>query len=297
LPRCCLSIIVVNYKTESHLAECIRSLEPIRCSLPCQLIVVDSSASECRLPLPESVSRGVEIVESPNRGYGAACNLGLQRAQGSYLLFLNADARYSGGSVVEFLNWLDASPDVALVGPRVLNLDGTRQLSCRSFPSWSTALCHRYSLLSRLAPDNALSRSYLRSDLDGLPAEVDWASGCCLFARAQALRQVSGFDEGYFLYFEDVDLAYRLNQRGWKCMYYPGISFTHSIGASRALLPDQAAKAKYASAARYFSKNVVRRTAFTGAISALAALGGQLSAVANRARTALVRLSSRVTSR
>ena len=95
-------------------------------------------------------------------------------------------------------------------------------------------------------------------NLNGVVTKVDWASGCCLLARKKAFAAVGGFDEGYFLFFEDVDLAHRAKQTGGQCLYYPTVTFTHAIGSSRAHLPDQGIRAKHLSAQRYFTKNVIR---------------------------------------
>jgi GT2 family glycosyltransferase len=198
------------------------------------------------------------IAHEHNLGYAAACNHGLSEARGRYVFFLNADTKYDSGSAAELLRWLDQNPSVALLGPRVLNLDGSRQFSCRGFPGWTTTLCHRHSLLARVFPNNPLTAQHLRTDLDTRPAEVDWASGCCLLARKSVLREIGGFDDGYFLFFEDVDLAYRLKARNWKCVYYPALTFYHAIGVSRAHLADQGSRLKYVSAARYFSKHLIR---------------------------------------
>jgi GT2 family glycosyltransferase len=159
------------------------------------------------------------------------------------------------------LDWMDRNPAAGLMGPRILNSDGTRQFSARSFPNWTVAFAHRHSILARVAPSNPFTSQYLRMNLNGVVTEVDWASGCCLLVRKNAFEALGGFDDGYFLFFEDVDLAHRANQMGWRCLYYPTVSFTHAIGSSRAFLPDQGIRAKHASAQRYFTKNVIRNPA------------------------------------
>lgn len=254
-----LSFVLVNYKVGKQLAECVQSLQAVASDLACEMIVVDNSPPEASFLLADAGIRNLRVISNAqNWGYAAACNLGARAARAPYLWFLNPDVRYAGGSVPRLVQWLDRHSSVALAGPRVLNPDGTRQFSCRSFPTWTTAFAHRYSLLTRVFPSNPFSQTYLQMNLDGKPTAVDWASGCCLLVRKTVFEDVGGFDEGYFLFFEDVDLAHRVKGRGGQCIYYPKVEFTHTIGSSRAYLPDQGSHAKHSSAERYFTKNVIR---------------------------------------
>ncbi len=286
-----LSVIIVNFESGRQLQQCVASLSALGTELNSELIVVDNSPPEARRCLQELAPGGrVRLVEAHrNVGYAAACNLGLQLSSAPYLLFLNPDTRYQHGSVGQLLDWLDKNNSVALLGPRIENSDGTRQFSCRSFPGLSTAFSHAHSLLTRWLPNNPFSQAYLLPNLDGQPTHVDWASGCCLFARRGALTEVDGFDEEYFLYFEDVDLAYRLKGKGWASSYYPHVVFSHEIGASRAVLPDCGSTAKHASAVRYFRKNVVKNSAMAGAFGCGVAVRSGLSNLLNAGRRKLRR--------
>jgi len=253
-----LTFVLVNFQTGKQVVECLRSLQTLRDGLKCEFVVVDNSPPECSRYLTGSEFSGIRVItNSQNLGYAAACNLGLRASRAPYVFLMNPDVRYSEGSARDLVEWLNHDSSVALVGPRILNLDGTRQFSCRSFPNWTTALAHRHSLLTRYFPANRLTKNYLLAGLDGHPSAVDWASGCCLLVRKKVVEELGGLDEGFFLFFEDVDLAYRVRERGSRCVYYPGLTFTHTIGASRANLPDQGMKAKHLSAARYFTKNVI----------------------------------------
>lgn len=263
-----LSIVLINFKTGREVAKCFLSLQPLQREVACEFTVVDNSPPGASRHLSESDLSGVRVISnSRNLGYAAACNQGLRASRAPYVLFSNPDTEYLSGSARQLIDWLDGNPTVALVGPRVLNLDGTRQFSARSFPNWTTPFCHRHALLTRVFPNNPLTRKYLRADLDGRRTAVDWASGCCLLTRKSALEEVGGFDEGYFLFFEDADLAYRLKGLGWSCVYYPSLTFRHAIGASRAYLADAGDSEKHLSAAHYYTKNVFRNR-FVGALFA-----------------------------
>src|ERR1035437_4977005 len=145
---------------------------------------------------------------------------------------------------------MDRNDLIGIAGPRILNSNGTRQFSARSFPTWTIAFSHRHSLLTKMFPANPLTSKYLRSDLDGRPTEIDWVSGCCMLVRKKVFEVIGGFDEGYFLFFEDVDFAYRAKKSGSRCVYYPDLQFSHSTGASRAHLPDKGIEAHHSSAER-----------------------------------------------
>lgn len=261
-----LSFVLVNFKLGKQLGECLQSLRAAEADLGCEFIVVDNSPPEASRLLAEAGGKGLRVISNGrNLGYAAACNLGAQASRARYVWFLNPDVRYLHGSVRALIDWLDRNRSVALAGPRILNPDGTRQFSCRSFPTWTTAFSHRHSLLTRLYPTNPLTRNYLRMNLDGIETEVDWASGCSLLVRRKMFEAVGGFDEGYFLFFEDADLAHRVKQRGLQCIYYPKVTFSHTTGSSRAYLPDQGIRAKHSSAERYFMKNVIRNSSMAKA--------------------------------
>jgi GT2 family glycosyltransferase len=238
---------------------------------------VDNSAPEAARVLAGTNLRNVRVISNEqNRGYGFACNVGAREARAPYVWFLNPDVRYVEGSARKMVDWLESNPSVSLAGPRILNPDGSRQYSCRSFPGLTLAFAHRYSLLTRLFPSNPLTSSYLQTNLNGSVTPVDWASGCSLIARKKTFDAIGGFDEAYFLFFEDVDLAHRMKEIGGSCVYYPAVAFTHAIGSSRAYLPDQGIRARHLSAQRYFTKNVIRNRALAKACRAAIAMRGFL---------------------
>lgn len=254
-----LSFVLVNYKVGEELVKCLRSLRPIPDKVQCEFIVVDNSSPEASRFLSSSTLPNLRVISAQrNSGYAAACNLGARQSNSPYICFLNPDVRLMEGDLRGMLDWMDRNPSVGLLGPRIMNSDGTRQYSARSFPNWTVAFAHRYSILTRVFPNNPISSQYLQTHLNGAVTPVDWVSGCCLLARKEAFDAVDGFDEGYFLFFEDVDLAHRAKQKGWQCVYYPSVAFTHSIGGSRVHLQDQGVRAKHQSAQRYFTRHVIR---------------------------------------
>jgi GT2 family glycosyltransferase len=273
-----VSFVLVNYRVGREVLECLRSLEAVRSQVECEFVVVDNSAPEVSGLLAGKDARHVRVIPNPqNRGYGAACNIGAREARAPYVWFLNPDVQYREGSAAEILAWMERNPSVSLLGPRILNPDGSRQFSCRSFPGWRAAVAHPNSILARAFPSNPLTSSYLKPNLNGSVTQVDWASGCCLLARKSAFEAAGGFDEEYFLFFEDVDLAHRMKRLGLRCVYYPDVAFTHDVGSSRSYLPDQGRRAKHASARRYFTQNMVRTSALAKICGAAISLRGFFS--------------------
>ena len=200
-----------------------------------------------------------------NLGYGRAANLGIARVRSEEVLVCNPDVVLDVGALGALSRVLAEEPDCAVVGPRIDNPDGTRYPSARSFPSLTVAAGH--ALLGPFAPANRWSRRYHSGgglSSQGGPAggstsgtgggevfEADWVSGACFLARTSALRSVGGFDEGYFMYAEDVDLCWRLRRAGWRVCYAPAARVVHHQGLSTSRHPYRMLVAHHRSAWRF----------------------------------------------
>lgn len=252
------SFIVVNYQAEKQSLECMRSLTRFTSNQRAEFILVDNSPVLATAAAFPDIPALRYIASGRNLGFGTACNVGMKASSGRYVFFLNPDVVYESGDAEEFIHWMDEHPEVGAVGPKILNPDGSRQFSCRSFPGWMTAAYGSSSILTKLFPGNSWTRTYLRRDLNGDAGEVDWVSGCCFVGRREAIEAVGGFDSKFFMFFEDVDLCQKLKLAGWKRMYYPGLRLFHEIGISRAHLLDRGRRHHYRSAARYFIKQLFR---------------------------------------
>jgi hypothetical protein len=160
------------------------------------------------------------------------------------------------GAVARLVGYLDAHPEVGAVGARLLESDGRLQYSCRRFPGYFTIFFGRYALLTRLFPGNAASRDYLYLDWDhGSAREVDWVSGACLMVRGTVVETVGAFDDGYFLFVEDMDWCRRIRDTGWAVAYVPDAVVTHHIGASRGAVPPRIVWARHRGMLRYVRKH------------------------------------------
>jgi N-acetylglucosaminyl-diphospho-decaprenol L-rhamnosyltransferase len=143
----------------------------------------------------------------------------------------NADVEVSLGTAAAVLARFDAEPDLAAVGPAIRNPDGSVYPSARTVPSTRDAIGH--ALLGLARPENRFTRQYRQLDADPTrPRDADWLSGAAMWLRRSALASVGGWDEGYFMYMEDVDLCWRLRRLGWRVAYEPSGGVVHAQGAS-----------------------------------------------------------------
>jgi GT2 family glycosyltransferase len=247
------SVVLVNYQTDSLLQTCLESLEK---DPPREIFVVDNSGTLREGGFPSRFPN-VEFIENArNLGFAPGCNQGLLKARGRYLLLLNPDTIVPEGALRRLAAHLDAHPGVGAVGPQLLNPDGTLQYSCRRFPGYLTIFFGRYSLLTRLLPQNPVSRRYLYLDWDHASvAEVDWLSGACLMVRRDVFEWVGPLDEEYFLFVEDMDWCRRIRDAGFSVVYLPEARVTHRVGASHARLPPETVLARHRAMFRYVRKH------------------------------------------
>jgi N-acetylglucosaminyl-diphospho-decaprenol L-rhamnosyltransferase len=248
-----VSVVIVSYETREDLAACLRSVAA-EGGPDVETIVVDNASSDGSADLVARDFPAVGLVRNAqNVGFGAACNRGAAVAAAPYLLFLNSDAQVTAGAVDALARALDTRPDVAIVGPRTLNGDGTAQVSfgpaLTPLAEWRQRRLVRG--VARRDPD-ALRLAHERSLR---ASEPDWVSGSCLMIRRRAFDAASGFDEGFFLYEEDVDLCVRVRAAGGRVRFEPAATVVHRLGASMAHLPDRARAEYDRSHLRYYRKH------------------------------------------
>ncbi|MBI4493200.1 MAG: glycosyltransferase family 2 protein [Chloroflexi bacterium] len=198
-----------------------------------EVIVVDNGSTDGSGELVRAAFPQVRLVANThNRGFAAGVNQGLALARGRYLLLLNSDARLEPGSLAALVACLDNHPRVAVVGPRLLNPDGTSQSSRRRFPTLATAFLES-TVLQRLWPAHPLLRRYYVLDRsDEETQAVDWLVGACLLVRQAAVEQVGPMDERFFMYSEELDWCRRFKAAGWEVVYVPRARVVHECGKS-----------------------------------------------------------------
>ncbi|HEV8714094.1 MAG TPA: glycosyltransferase family 2 protein [Candidatus Binatia bacterium] len=267
-------MIVVNWNAGSVLGDCLRTVVRELQTVSGECLVVDNGSEGDDLAGLQRVFPQVSmVVNLQNLGFARAVNQGLSRSQGRYIMLLNPDAELTAGSLRHMIADLDAHPAIGIIGPRIMNVDGTIQGSARAFPGLCTAFFGRTSFLTRYFSRNPLSRRQvpaLGARLEQ-PQPVDWVSGACMVIRRQAVEEVGGLDERFFLYWEDADLCWRLHKRGWQIIYDPQVCIIHSVGVSARQAPFRSLLAFHRSAYRLYRKHLVPSAWHP--LSALAAVG------------------------
>lgn len=263
-----VSVVVVSYNSRRFLPALLASVRAHTAGVAYEAIVVDNASSDGSADLVESEFPWARAVRrESNGGLSEAINAGVAASSGRCIAVLNPDVTFDHDVLTPLASFLAAHADAGVVAPKLLDPDGTLQLSCRAFPDHATALFARYSLLTRLAPGNRFSRRYLMSDFDhARTQDVDWVSGAALMFSRAAFDRVGGWDAGFFLFSEDVDFCKRVHDAGLRVVYYPHVWVSHRIGISRQA-PPRVIVERHRSMWRYYRKHL-RRNAVIDAVTA-----------------------------
>jgi GT2 family glycosyltransferase len=256
-----ISVVIVNYNSGAALASTLESLSPGLAGLKWDAVVVDNASTDHSERAAKG-GRSIRLIRHhSNVGFGAGVNIGTAATSAPFVLALNPDCRLHPGMGLLLLNELQSHAKCAVMGPAILDPSGTLQESARGDPDMLTGLFGRTSFLSRLFPNSRLARRNLRSSAlssdMGSSQPVDWVSGACMLVRREALAGVGGFDQGYFLYWEDADLCRRLRNAGWEIRYLKASTAIHDVGQSSRNARALANREFHRSAYRYFSTYVV----------------------------------------
>jgi N-acetylglucosaminyl-diphospho-decaprenol L-rhamnosyltransferase len=221
-----VTVVVVTYNALPWIERC---LESVRAH---ETIVVDHGSTDGTLELARRRFPEARLIEEDNTGLGAGSNTGMRVATGDYFLLLNSDAWAVKGAVEKLVEFAEAHPEAAVVGPKLLNPDGSLQRSVRGFPSlWR--LSTEYFFLRKLAPGSrALNAFYAARFPHDEVREADFVMGACMLVRREAADTVGLFDEDFFMFSEETDWCYRFRQAGWKVLFFPGAEFVHVGGAT-----------------------------------------------------------------
>ncbi|MDM8541017.1 glycosyltransferase [Desulfococcaceae bacterium HSG9] len=235
-----IDIIIVNYNSTDYLIPCLQTIYKALSDWSVNIFVQDNSDND-EVDRVGPLFPKVHITKnSCNIGFGAAVNKALKQSSAPYAVLLNPDSYIVDESFGTIFDYMQAHPDVGIVGPRIYDADGAVQGSARSFPTPLTALFGRNTLVTKLFPNNPITTAnLLTKQSDGItPMEVDWVSGACMIVRRKAIEDVGYFDERFFMYWEDADWCRRMWQDGWKVVYFPKSSVVHYVGvSSKQLIP------------------------------------------------------------
>ncbi len=224
--------VVVNYNAGRHLAECVRSLRADDSAGPVDVVVVDNGSTDDSLA-PIERQQLARVVHAPgNVGYARGANLGIAATRASVVAVLNPDVVVERGAGRAMLAALQRDSRLGAVGPRIVDAHGVHYPSAREVPSLATSAAH--AVFSMPWPHNPWTRRYRQEHLDpDAPRRADWLSGAAVWLRRDALDDVGGWDERFFMFLEDVDLCTRLRAHGWFVAYEPAAQVMHIEGVSR----------------------------------------------------------------
>ena len=229
-----IAVIIVNWNAREDLRRCLESLyaDP-KPSVTFEAWVVDNASGDGSAEMVASEFPQVRlVVNADNAGFSKANNQAIARTDSRYVFLLNSDAFIHPGALDQLAGYADAHPQAGVVGPKVLNSDGSLQFSCRRFPSLGAGF-FRNTYLGRLFPHNKFASDYLMNNFDHAhDLAVDWVSGCAMLIRRDLLEKVGTLDERFYMYCEDVDLCQRAWEGGWEVVYAPQPVVTHAIGRS-----------------------------------------------------------------
>ena len=272
-----LSVIIVNWNVKELLRECLNSIQGQFGDLNGEVIVVDSASSDGSQAMVKEEFPWVRLIASDeNLGYPRGNNLGITASSGRHVLILNPDTVLLNNTLPVMVDYLNNHIDVGVVGPQLLNPDGSVQSSRRRFPTLLTGLFES-TWLEPLVPDSLLSRYYVLDLPDDEENDVDWVTGACMMVPRRILDHVGLFDEAYFMYSEELDLCRRVCVAGWRIVYLPEAQVVHHVGKSS----EQAVTARHVNfqqaKLRYFRKHHGRLAAGTLRLFLLANYAWQIA--------------------
>ena len=239
-----LSILIVTWNVGEQLAACLRSLDANRLPADWEIIIFDNASRDDTAALVRKTFPQVRLVESPhNLGYAAGNNRAAAAAQGEYLLLLNPDTLASREAIAGLLDFMDAHSRAGACSPQLRLADGSVQPF--TFGEDPTP-----GYLFRRGWRRLIHHQPLHDWETPTSHPVAWVSGAAMMVRRAAWEQVGGFDENFFMYFEDNDLCLRMRKRGWEIWYHPAVAITHLGGQSAQQMGSSGSA--YRASLRYF---------------------------------------------
>lgn len=270
-----VSVILVNYNAGPYLEACLQSIRRFVDDQALEVVVVDNASTDRSL---ETLGRFPEVQlirNAENRGFAAAVNQGLEVAKGRYLFLLNPDTEIVSPIFRALVAFLDAHPEVGMVGPRLRNPDGSLQTSAYRFPTLFQAAGSVFGL-KRLVPVGVLraglgwwlGEHFGQLDPHDRPRPVDYVTGACLLIRREVVADLEGFDPRFFLYFEEKDFCLRARRAGWQVWFVPIAEVVHRIGGSSQDRPEITVLERMRSMRQFYDKHYGpgRRLALRGVL-------------------------------
>ncbi len=269
-----LSVIIVNYNAGALLVKCVEMV--LLSPEVKQVIVVDNASHDKSLEeVRQRFHRNQRLLIIENRrnlGFSRANNIAMGKLldESRYILFLNPDCEINEGVTGRLLDFMENNEDVGMAGCLVANPDGSEQRGCRRhIPDLGNSLAALFPWTKAVSRrDFNLSKT----PLPRVPVEVEAISGSFMFVRRTAVETIGGFDEGYFLHCEDLDLCKRVGMAGWKIMFIPDVRIVHYQGACSQAMPLKISWHKHCGMKRFYHKFYRRRYGFSLSLLVTAAI-------------------------
>lgn len=224
-----VSVIMVTYNSGEYIGSCLKSIEEY-IKLPHEIIIADNKSADNTLDVIKQSGVAVKLLsQEKNLGFSRANNLAVSKAEGEYLFFLNPDMKILDNKIYELVDYLEAHRDTAIAAPKLIDERGAVQPSVQRLPTLGGALA-QYLLGSKEAYQH-----YAPSVSE--PIAVESVVGGAMMISKKIYEGSGGFDNKYFMYFEDLDLCRKLRKSGWKIVYMPKVKIKHKIGGSAATNP------------------------------------------------------------
>lgn len=231
-PRPDVSVVIVSWNVANLLRDCLNSIYEHNPDVSLEVIVVDSASGDDTVQMVKThFPKVILSAQNENVGFTRGNNIGLEMARGRYVFLLNPDTVILGDAIGQMVAYLDAHPQVGIIGPHTLNTDMTHQSTRRRFPTIGTAFFES-TWLQQYAPRKLLDRYYVCDIPDDATADVDWVQGSALMARREVYEEIGGLDTRYIMFWEELDWCKRAKLAGWGVIYLGTSKIIHHGGKS-----------------------------------------------------------------
>jgi len=243
-----VGLVLVTYQSAEDLPGFLETLPAAVEPYSIDVVGIDNVSTDRSAEIVEEFG-GRVIRNTRNVGLAAAINQGAAATDGQWILVANPDTKLTPGSIAALIDTAKTDDRIGMIGLRILRLDDQPYPSGRRFPSLAVGIAH--ALLGGIWPNNPATRRYFGDPVTEV-SDVDWISGCCMLFRREAFEAVGGFDDRYFLYFEETKMALDMHRGGWRVVLDPRVEIRHREGGSMRSAPFRKVRSHHRSALRFY---------------------------------------------